>query len=56
MADVTASLLAAGFVETVFHCPTCGLAGMSLSRPAALAERSCVRCDELVVSSLVVAA
>ena len=25
MADVTQSLLAAGFVETVFHCPACGI-------------------------------
>ena len=42
MADVTESLLAAGFVETAFHCPSCGLGGTSLSRPSALLDRTCL--------------
>jgi hypothetical protein len=52
MADVTQSLLAAGFVETVFHCPACGLSGTSLSRPAALLDRTCADCDERVVTTV----
>jgi len=38
MADVTQSLLAAGFVETVFQWPACRLSGTSLSRPSALLD------------------
>ena len=52
MADVTESLLRAGFVETAFHCPTCGLGGTSLSRPSALIERTCLDCGEPVVTSV----
>jgi hypothetical protein len=52
MADVTQSLLSAGFVETLFHCPSCGLGGTSLSRPAALLERTCLNCGEPVVSTV----
>ena len=52
MADVTASLLSAGFVETVFHCPACGLAGTSLSRPDALLGRTCLDCDAPVVTTV----
>ena len=52
MADVTQSLLAAGFVETVFSCPSCGLSGTALSRPSALLDRTCVECDEPVVSTV----
>ena len=46
------ALLAAGFVETVFHCPGCGLAGTSLSRPSALLDRNCLGCDEPVVTTV----
>ena len=46
------ALLAAGFVETVFHCPACGLAGTSLSRPSALLDRHCLDCDEPVVTTV----
>lgn len=52
MADVTEALLAAGFVETAFHCPACGLGGTSLSRPASLLDRTCLDCDEPVVTSV----
>lgn len=52
MADVSQSLLAAGFVETIFSCPACGLAGTSLSRPAALLDRTCADCDEPVVTTV----
>ena len=52
MADVTQSLLAAGFVETVFHCPACGLSGTSLSRPSALLDRTCADCHESVVTTV----
>jgi hypothetical protein len=52
MADVTQSLLAAGFVETVFQCPACGLSGTSLSRPAALLDRTCAACHEPVVTTV----
>jgi hypothetical protein len=52
MADVIESLLAAGFVETAFHCPSCGLGGTSLSRPSALLERSCLGCGEPVVTTV----
>jgi hypothetical protein len=46
------ALLAAGFVETVFHCPACGLSGTSLSRPSALLDRHCLGCDEPVVTTV----
>lgn len=52
MADVTQSLLAAGFVETVFHCPSCGVGGTSLSRPTALLDRTCADCNEPVVTTV----
>ena len=48
----TQALLGAGFVETVFHCPSCGLSGSSLSRPAALVDRTCADCNAPVVSSV----
>jgi uncharacterized Zn finger protein (UPF0148 family) len=46
------ALLAAGFVETVFHCPACGLSGTSLSRPSALLDRHCLDCGEPVVTTV----
>jgi hypothetical protein len=46
------ALLAAGFVETVFHCPACGLSGTSLSRPSALLDRRCLDCEALVVTTV----
>lgn len=46
------ALLAAGFVETVFHCPSCGLSGTSLSRPEALVSRRCLDCEEPVVTTI----
>ena len=52
MADPTDSLLRAGFVETVFHCPACGLGGTSLSRPSALLGRTCVNCEAPVVTTV----
>jgi hypothetical protein len=52
MADVTEALMKAGFVETLFHCPSCGLGGTSLSRPAALLERTCLDCGEPVVTTV----
>jgi hypothetical protein len=48
----TDALRAAGFVETVFHCPACGAAGTSLSRPAALLDRTCLQCGEPVVTTV----
>jgi endogenous inhibitor of DNA gyrase (YacG/DUF329 family) len=48
----TDALKAAGFVETVFHCPACGTAGTSLSRPAALIDRACLECGEPVVTTV----
>jgi len=53
MADVVQSLLRAGFVETVFHCPSCGAGGTSLSRPCALLERTCLECDAPIVTTVV---
>jgi len=50
--DATRTLLAAGFLECVFHCPGCGLGGTSLSRPAMLRERSCAACGAPVVLSV----
>jgi hypothetical protein len=52
MADVTEALQAAGFVETAFHCPSCGLGGTSLSRATALLDRTCLDCGEPVVTSV----
>jgi ribosomal protein S27E len=46
------ALLAAGFVETVFHCPACGTAGTSFSRPASLLDRRCLDCGEPVVTTV----
>jgi len=46
-------LLAAGFVESVFHCPACGLGGTTLSRPALLEGKTCAGCAEPVVVSVV---
>jgi len=37
------------FLECVFSCPACGLAGTSLSRPQALHGKSCLGCGEPVV-------
>ena len=53
MADVTASLLSAGFEETLFHCPSCGLARTSLSRPESLLDRTCLDCDAPVVTTVI---
>jgi hypothetical protein len=52
MADVTEALLAAGFVETAFHCPSCGRGGTSLSRPSSLLGRACLDCGEPVVTTV----
>lgn len=52
MADVTESLLSAGFVETLFQCSSCGLGGTSLSRPSALLERTCLDCGAPVVTTV----
>jgi hypothetical protein len=47
---VTEALTASGaFVETVFHCPGCGLGGTSLARPQTLPEKRCLDCGERVV-------
>jgi len=48
----THALLRAGFVETVFHCPSCGLSGSSLSRPSSLLDRTCADCNEPIVTSV----
>jgi hypothetical protein len=37
------------FVECVFSCPSCGLAGTSLIRPARIAGKTCLGCGEPVV-------
>ena len=43
-AAVTEALLASGaFVETVFHCPQCGLGGISVARTGTL-EHGCLGC------------
>ena len=52
MADVTEALLAAGFVETAFHCPSCDLGGTSLSRPRSLRDRTCLDCGEPVATTV----
>jgi ribosomal protein S27E len=46
------ALLAAGFVETVFHCPACGASGTSFSRPGALLDRRCLDCGEPLVTTV----
>jgi ribosomal protein S27E len=46
------TLLAAGFVETVFHCPECGASGTSFSRPSALLDRRCLDCGEPLVTTV----
>jgi hypothetical protein len=48
----TEALLRAGFVELVFHCPSCGLGGTSLARPEALVDRQCLDCAEPTVVSV----
>jgi hypothetical protein len=40
----TEALLRAGFVELVFHCPSCGQGGTSLARPETLYGRTCFDC------------
>jgi hypothetical protein len=46
-------LLATGaFVEAVVRCPACGLAGTTIARPAALADRACHRCGEAAIVSV----
>ena len=48
--DAEEQLLATGaFVECVFSCPACGLAGTSLARPAALIGKTCLGCGSGVV-------
>jgi len=48
--DASEDLLATGaFVECVFSCPACGLAGTSLVRPANLIGKTCLGCGEEVV-------
>jgi hypothetical protein len=37
------------FVECVFSCPSCGLAGTSLIRPGRLAAKECLGCGDPVV-------
>ena len=37
------------FVECVFSCPSCGLGGTSLIRPARIAGKACLGCGEPVV-------
>jgi hypothetical protein len=51
--DASEDLLATGaFVECVFSCPACGLAGTSLVRPAHLIGKTCLGCGEEVVLSV----
>ena len=40
------------FVECVFHCPECAVAGTGLVRPAALAGKVCPACGDPVVVSV----
>jgi hypothetical protein len=37
------------FVDCVFSCPSCGLGGTSLIRPAKIAGKTCLGCGEPVV-------
>jgi hypothetical protein len=41
-----------GFVECVFHCPGCAVAGTGLARPAALEGKVCPACGDPVVLSV----
>jgi hypothetical protein len=50
--DATQRLLAAGFLECVFLCAECGRGGTSLSRPAMLADKTCLDCGAPVVVSV----
>ena len=51
--DAEDELLATGaFVECVFSCPACGLAGTSVARPAALIGTTCLGCGSEVVLSV----
>jgi hypothetical protein len=48
--DAEDQLLAGGaFVECVFSCPDCGLAGTSVVRPASLIGKTCLGCGSEVV-------
>jgi hypothetical protein len=48
--DASDDLIATGaFVECVFHCPSCGLGGTSLIRPAGLNGKTCLGCGAGVV-------
>jgi hypothetical protein len=48
--DASEDLLATGkFVECVFSCPACGLAGTSLVRPQHLIGKTCYGCGKPVV-------
>ncbi len=52
---VAEALIRSGeFVECVFHCPACGLAGTSLARPARLEGKACTGCGAPVVVSVLV--
>jgi hypothetical protein len=51
--DASDDLIATGaFVECVFHCPTCGLGGTSLIRPAMLNAKTCLGCGGDVVVTM----
>jgi hypothetical protein len=50
--DAVQKLLAAGFLECVFHCPECGRGGTSLSRPEMLPGKTCLDCGAPVVVSV----
>jgi hypothetical protein len=48
--DAEEHLLSTGaFVECVFSCPACGLAGTSVVRPASLIGKTCLGCGSEVV-------
>jgi len=48
--DADDQLLSSGaFVECVFHCPACGLAGTSVVRPAGVIGKTCLGCGSEVV-------
>lgn len=48
--DAEDQLLSTGaFVECVFSCPACGLAGTSVARPSALIGKTCLGCGSEVV-------
>jgi hypothetical protein len=48
--DAEDHLLSTGaFVECVFSCTACGLAGTSLVRPSALIGKTCLECGSEVV-------